>query len=166
MRTFDIVAAFLIGQDMGAQGGEPVYMRAPPEWRPIFESWLLTQDMTPRQLKEAQLAFPDYMFQLQRNLYGRRTAGFVYRDELEDILCTKLKPEFQFTRGVKDPCVYRCSRTKVTLVHHVDDVRCAGPTAALNRLIDKCIPQLCEIQAGPLEAEGWLSKFLVAQRLD
>ena len=94
------------------------------------------------------------LFQLQGNLYGRRTAGCVYRDELEDILCTKLKPEFQFIRGVKEPCVYRCSRTKVTLVHHVDDVRCAGPTAALNRPIDKCIPRFCEIQAGPLEAEG------------
>ena len=32
-RTFDIVAAFLIGKDRGAQTGEYVYVRAPPEWR-------------------------------------------------------------------------------------------------------------------------------------
>ena len=36
----------------------------------------------------------------------------------------------------------------------MDDVHCAGPTATLNGLIDKLIPQHCEIQAGPLEIEG------------
>ena len=40
MRTFDIVAAFLIGKDRGAQTGEYVYMRAPPEWKPIYEEWV------------------------------------------------------------------------------------------------------------------------------
>ncbi|CAE7937581.1 unnamed protein product, partial [Symbiodinium sp. KB8] len=39
MRTFDIVAAFLIGQDRGAQEEKWVYMRPPPEWRPIWEEW-------------------------------------------------------------------------------------------------------------------------------
>ena len=39
-RTFDIVAAFLIGTDRGAQTGEYVYMRPPPEWWPIFQEWV------------------------------------------------------------------------------------------------------------------------------
>ena len=38
--TFDIVAAFLIGKDRGAQTGEYVYMRAPPEWKPIYDEWV------------------------------------------------------------------------------------------------------------------------------
>ena len=40
MRTFDIVAAFLIGKDRGAQTGEYVYMRAPPEWKPLYDEWV------------------------------------------------------------------------------------------------------------------------------
>lgn len=105
MRTFDIVAAFLIGQDRGAQEGEPVYMRAPPEWRPLFEEWVSQQPWTPAQIAEAKAPFADSLFRLEGNPYGRRTAGSVYRDELEDILCTKPKPEFEFKRGVRDPCV-------------------------------------------------------------
>ena len=152
MRTFDIVAAFLIGQDRGAQTGEYVYMRPPPEWKPIFEEWVREH---PPNMQAAMLAaFNDYYFRLDGNLYGRRTAGSVYRDEFEEILCQRLSPEFSFKRGVRDPCVYRCEKTQITLVHHVDDVRCAGPTAALTKLIEEAIPKHCEIQAGPLESEG------------
>ena len=150
MRTFDIVAAFLIGQDRGAQQGEPVYMRAPPEWRPLFDAWVSEQQWNPETMEEVRAAFSEYMFRLEGNFYGRRTAGAVYRDEFEEILCTKLQPEFEFKRGVRDPCVYRCDKTNIMLVHHVDDVRCAGPTSMLNRLIDEVIPRHCEIQSGPL----------------
>ena len=135
-RSFDIVAAFLIGQ------------RAPPEWRPIFEEWVCTQ---PREDQHwLRDNFADLVFRLDGNLYGRRTAGSVYRDELEEILCQRLAPAFQFKRGGRDPCVYRCDKTQITLLHHVDDGRCAGPTAMLNRLIDEIIP----LQAWPLECEG------------
>ena len=99
------MTAFLIGQDRGAQEGEPVYMRAPPEWRPLFEKWVSQQPWTPAQIAEAKAPFADSLFRLEGNPYGRRTAGSVYRDELEDILCTKPKPEFEFKRGVRDPCV-------------------------------------------------------------
>ena len=152
MRTFDIVAAFLIGRDRGAQSGDYVYVRAPPEWWPIFQEWVKAQPvgMQAKMLQD----FSRYVFRLDGNLYGRRTAGSVYRDELEQILCDRLAPEFQFKRGVKHPCVYRCEKSQVVLVHHIDDVRCAGPTATLNRLIDELIPKFCEIQSGPLEAEG------------
>ena len=121
MRTFDIVVAFLIGQDRGAQEGEPVYTRAPPEWHPLFEVWVSQQPWTPTQIADAKASFADYFFRLEGNLHGRRAAGSVYRDELEDILCTKLKLEFEFKRGVRDPCVHRCNKTKVT---HGD----AGPS--------------------------------------
>ena len=132
MRTFDIVAAFLIGQDRSAQAGDPVFMRAPREWRPLFEVWVSQQPWTPEEMEAAKASFADYMFRLEGIRCGRRTAGSVYRDELEDILCNKFRPEFQFRRGVKDPCVFRCQKTLSTLVHHVDDVRCAGPASMLN----------------------------------
>ena len=66
--------------------------------------------MTPEEMEAAKASFADYMFRLEGNLYGRRTAGSV----------------------VKDPCVFRCQKTLLTLVHHVDDVRCAGPASMLN----------------------------------
>ena len=59
-------------------------------------------------------------------------AGSVCRDELYDILCEKFKPEVEFVRGARDRCIYRCRGMRVTLLHHVDDVRCTGPTATLN----------------------------------
>lgn len=152
MRTFDIVAAFLIGTDRGAQIGEYVYMRPPPEWWPIFQEWV--RGYPPEEQKQMLEDFKSYLFRLDGNLYGRRTAGSVYRDEWEDILVNKLKGPFAFRRGVKDPCVYFCEKTGIVVVHHVDDVRCAGPTAELNRLIDVEIPKHCEIQSGPLEVQG------------
>ena len=108
----------------------------------------------PHEVARRLKSFPAYMFRLDGNLYGRRTAGSVCRDELEEILVEKMKPTFCFVRGKHDPCTYHCSSSKVTLVYHVDDVRCSGPASALNRLIDVELPKHCEIQAGPLEAEG------------
>ena len=49
MRTLDIVAAFLIGTDRGAQQGKPVYIRAPPEWWDIFVEW---SDQLPKAERE------------------------------------------------------------------------------------------------------------------
>ena len=141
--TFNIVAAFLIGRNRGAQEGNPCYMRAPEEWRPIFEEWV-RDTFPPHEVARRLKSFPAYMFRLDGNLYGRRTAGSVYRDELEEILVEKMKPTFCFVRGKHDPCTYHCSSSKVTLVHHVDDVRCSGPASALNRLIDVELPKHCE----------------------
>ena len=66
----------------------------------------------------------------------------------------KLRPRFEFKRGVKDPCVYHCSRTDVTLLHHIDDIRCVGPDNQINYLVDEEISKHCEIEAGPLESQG------------
>ena len=130
MRTFDIVAAFLIGQDRGAQQGEPVYMRAPPEWRPLFDAWVSEQQWNPETMEEVRAAFSEYMFRLEGNVYGRRTAGAVYRDEFEEILCTKLQPEFEFKRGVRDPFVYRCDMEELSFqdlllpLRHIEHTLC------------------------------------------
>ena len=154
MRTFDIVAAFLIGQDRGAQEEKWVYMRPPPEWRPIWEEWV--REQPPAQQPRLWGQFSEMLFRLDGNLYGRRTAGSVYRDELEEVLCVKLKEtgRYDFRRGVKDPCVYRCLKTGIVVVHHIDDGRCAGNAASLNKLLDEDLAAHCEITTGPLEAEG------------
>ncbi|CAE7501560.1 PARP6, partial [Symbiodinium sp. KB8] len=150
MRTFDIVAAFLIGQDRGAQEEKWVYMRPPPEWRPIWEEWV--REQPPADQARLWGQFNEMLFRLDGNLYGRRTAGSVYRDELEEVLCVKLKEtgRYDFKRGVKDPCVYRCLKTGIVVVHHIDD----GDAASLNKLLDEDLAAHCEITTGPLEAEG------------
>ncbi|CAE7413014.1 RE1 [Symbiodinium sp. CCMP2592] len=153
-RSFDIVAAFLIGQDRGAQQEKWVYVRPPPEWRPIWKEWVRAQP--PEQQPNLWESFDQMLFRLDGNLYGRRTAGSVYRDELEELLCVKLKEtgRYDFRRGVKDPCVYRRLKTGIVIVHHIDDGRCAGDAAALDRLLDEDLCAHCEITTGPLEAEG------------
>ena len=49
---------------------------------------------------------------------------------------------YDFCRGVKDPCVCLCLKTGLTVVHHIDDGRCAGKTALLDKLLDEDLPQL------------------------
>ncbi|CAE7235731.1 RE1 [Symbiodinium natans] len=154
MRTFDIVAAFLIGKDRGAQNENWVYMRPPAEWKPIFDQWV--REQPPSEQSKLRGQFADMLFRLDGNLYGRRTAGSVYRDELEELLCHKLSQtgRYAFKRGVKDPCIYRCMKTGIIVVHHIDDGRCAGNAALLNTFLDEDMCSHCEITTGPLEAEG------------
>ena len=143
-RSLDIVAAFLIGRDRGASEGKPVYVRAPVEWHDLFEEWLST--LPAGEKAKYKDCFKEMCFRLDGNLYGRRTAGSVYRNELQ--------------RGVKDPCVFRCLKTGVILVHHVDDIRAAGPADVLADLFEKEFPKYCEVQAGELEKEGTAVEFL------
>ncbi|CAE7807065.1 unnamed protein product [Symbiodinium sp. CCMP2592] len=132
-------------QDRGAQQEKWVYVRPPPEWRPIWEEWVRAQP--PAQQPELWESFDQMLFRLDGNLYGRRTAGSVYRDELEELLCVKV---WGRTHG----CVYRCLKTGIVIVHHIDDGRCAGDAAALDRLLDEDLCAHCEITTGPLEGEG------------
>ena len=136
-RRSDIVAAFLIGQDRGAQTGEYVHMRAPPEWKSIYEEWV--QELPPAQ----RIPFEDVVFRLDGNLYGRHTAGSLYRDELAEILRGKLKKtgRYDLHREVKKLCM----KTGLTVVHHTDDGRRAGKSALLDKLLDEDLPQHCEI---------------------
>ena len=100
-------------------------------------------------------------FRLDGNLYGRRTAGSVYRNELEEIVCSRVDPQrYAFVRGQKDPCIFRCTKTGIVLLHHVDDIRAAGPSEALAHLFEQELPRHCEVQAGELEKEGTAVEYL------
>ncbi|CAE7394224.1 RE2 [Symbiodinium sp. CCMP2592] len=151
-RSLDIVAAFLIGKDRGAAEGRPVYMYAPVEWRELFDQWVLEQPAKDQQWYRDH--FRDFVFRVDGNLYGRRTAGSVYRDELEEVLAGKLAKDYDFQRGVKDPCVYLDRRSGLILLHHIDDIRVAGPKAAVLKFTEVDLPTHCEITVGELEEPG------------
>ncbi|CAE7522738.1 unnamed protein product [Symbiodinium sp. CCMP2592] len=151
-RSLDIVAAFLIGKDRGAAEGRPVYMHAPVEWRELFDQWVLEQPAKDQQWYRDH--FRDFVFRVDGNLYGRRTAGSVYRDELEEVLTGKLAKDYDFQRGVKDPCVYLDRRSGLILLHHIDDIRVAGPKAAVLKFTEVDLPTHCEITVGELEEPG------------
>ena len=158
-RILDIVAAFLIGKDPGATEGKPVYVRAPIEWHDLFLEWLET--LNPQEQAWHKERLKEIYFCLDGNLYGRRTAGSVYRNELEEILCLRVDPQqYPFVRGQKEPCVFRCAKTGIILLHHIDDIRAAGPEKALAQLFEKELPRPCEVQAGELEREGTAVEYL------
>ncbi|CAJ1383334.1 unnamed protein product, partial [Effrenium voratum] len=158
-RSLDIVAAFLIGADRGAAEGNPVYVRAPVEWQELFEKWLA--GLAPADQAKYRHRFKDLLFRLDGNLYGRRPAGSVFRNELEDILLNKLdKKRYHFVRGEKDPTVYRCTKSGVVIVHHIDDFRGTGPDDALDYLYDVELPKYCEVQSGELERVGTVVEVL------
>ncbi|CAE7562226.1 unnamed protein product [Symbiodinium sp. CCMP2592] len=157
-RSLDIVAAFLIGKDRGAAEGRPVYMHAPVEWRELFDQWVLEQPAKDQQWYRDH--FRDFVFRVDGNLYGRRTAGSVYRDELEEVLTGKLAKDYDFQRGVKDPCVHRDRRSGLILLHHIDDIRVAGPKAAVLKFTEVDLPTHCEITVGELEEPGTAAEVL------
>ena len=158
-RSLDIVAAFLIGADRGAAEGNPVYVRAPVEWQELFEKWLA--GLAPADQAKYRHRFKDLLFRLDGNLYGRRPTGSVFRNELEDILLNKLdKKRYHFVRGEKDPTVYRCTKSGVVIVHHIDDFRGTGPDDALDYLYDVELPKYCEVQSGELERVGTVVEVL------
>ena len=158
-RSLDIVAAFLIGRDRGAAQGKPVYVRAPIEWWDLFLEWL--EEVNPADRQWYKDRFKEMCFRLDGNLYGRRTAGSVYRNELEEIVCSRVDPQrYAFVRGQKDPCIFRCTKTGIVLLHHVDDIRAAGPSEALAHLFEQELPRHCEVQAGELEKEGTAVEYL------
>ena len=147
-RSLDIVAAFLIGRDRGAAQGKPVYVRAPIEWWDLFLEWL--EEVNPADRQWYKDRFKEMCFRLDGNLYGRRTAGSVYRNELEEIVCSRVDPQrYAFARGQKDPCIFRCTKTGIVLLHHVDDIRAAGPSEALAHLSK----QLNLLETTPLSEE-------------
>ena len=150
------MAAFLIGKDRGTQTGEYIYMTAAPEWKPIYKESVRELPLDQR------ISFEDLVSRLDGDLCGRRVAGSVYPDELEEIFRGKFKEtgRYDFRRGVKDPSVYLCLKTGLAVVHHIDDGRCAGKTSLLDKLPDEDLLQHCEIISGPLEAEGVRVKIL------
>ena len=79
------MSAFLIAQEQGDVDGQPIYMYPPAEYEKEFWSWLARQDKA-RQAEFEGCTFKDVLWQLDKNLYGRRTVGFQYRERLEEIL--------------------------------------------------------------------------------
>lgn len=89
------------------------------------------------------------------NLYGRRAAGSVERNELEEILVSRLDPDtFQFARG-----------QKIILTYHIDDFRAAGPEGLLSKLFEKEFAKRCEVQCGELERIGASVEVLGRKRI-
>jgi hypothetical protein len=79
-RSLDIVAAFMIGKR------NPLYVRAPIEWHDLFLESL--QTLNPQE-RAWYKRFKE-IFRLDGTLYGRRAAGSVYGNELEEILCSRV----------------------------------------------------------------------------
>ena len=50
--------------------------------------------------------------------------------------------------------------TGIVLLHHVDDIRAAGPSEALAHLFGQELPRQCEVQAGETEKEGTAVEYL------
>ena len=128
-------------------------LRAPPEWYPLFVTWVEEQQLQPEQ-KQAMLdAFSEYMFRLEGNLYGRRTAGQC----TEMSSRTSCAPSFVLSLSSREECMMlvfsvangQASRwcTMLMMCGALDRRPCS--TISLRRQ-----SRDCEIQAGPLEVEG------------
>ncbi|CAE8663765.1 unnamed protein product [Polarella glacialis] len=162
--TADVIAAFLIGLDCGDAYGSPIFMRPPTEWN--IQNWLATQGAG------VQAAFrgathKDIVMRLDGNLYGRRTAGAVYRHELEEILTNRLKDQgYAFVRGQKDPTTYSCQITQIWLLHHIDDFRAIGPPEALLKLFkDEGLAKHLDLKRGDLESLETMVEVLGRRKL-
>ena len=53
-----------------------------------------------------------------------------------------------------------CDKSGIILIHHIDDIRMAGPKEAVNHLVEVEMPKHCEVQAGELESEGTAVEYL------
>ncbi len=141
-----------------------MYVRTPIEWYDLFEEWLSTLPAGEKAIKYKD-SFKEMYIRLDGKLYGHRTAGSVYRNEVEAIICERIDPQrYQFQRGVKDPCLSRCLKTGVILVHHVDDIRAAGPAEVLADLFEKEFPKYCEVQAGEPSSQQRVSPRKTVQK--
>ena len=165
----DLSSAFLIAKDGGDAKGQPVMMRPPKEWLEDYDEWYVKADPeVQRQLKDTPKE--SVLWQVDGNLYGRQSAAAQYRDRLEVILTKELpKGVYDFHRGKLDACVFRCRRTGIVLIHHIDDFDVCGPAALLNDLLKVQLPKCgCKLKVGELEwpgeASSSTSEFLVGRR--
>ena len=75
-RSLDIVQAFTIALDPGDKQGNPVYVRTCKEFQPFIDTWTQGTEFEGRSCDTFHL-------RVDGNLFGRRTAPSVYRDEFE-----------------------------------------------------------------------------------
>ena len=157
--TADIVQAFLIGLDPGDAAGQPVHMRSPKEWN--FLAWLARRTKAVQAEYSHYRTTDDVVWEVTGDLCGRRTAGAVYRHELEEILMTKVRGAgFHFRRGEKDPTTYRCEKTQMIVLRHIDDFRSTGPPQTLINLFGKELPKYVGLKLGQLEYPGTVVEVL------
>ena len=148
----DLTSAFLIARDGGDEKGQPVCMKPPREWLDHFDEWLAKQsDKVKNELKDVPLEH--LVWQVDGNIYGRQPAASQYRDKLEDIIVNNLPGEgYDFVRGKLDGCVFRCHKTKVAILHHIDDFAVTGPEEHLDDLLKVQLPKYgCKVKVGEME---------------
>ena len=150
----DVRCAYLLGKDSGDSAGNPVNMRAPPEYQQHFNAWLTQQPPHIQRKFVGVDLYKDVVLQLVGNLYGRRPAGSNYRKEFEEVVTQKLATKgYQFKRGKRDPTVYTCSKTGATILHHVDDLRVAAANDDLHSIVEGLQGYL-DMKTGKIEAPG------------
>ncbi|CAE7247114.1 RE1, partial [Symbiodinium natans] len=131
----DLTSAFLIARDGGDEKGQPVYMKPPREWLDNLEVWLSRQPADKRD-EIGNIPKEHLVWQVDGNIYGRQPAASQYRDRLDEILVSKLpKDRYDFVRGRLDGCVFRCTKTKIAVIHHIDDFDVTGPENDLDDLL-------------------------------
>ena len=149
-RPFDIVCAFTIGMDPGDAEGRPVLVRTCSEHQPFIEAWC-------KENKPEWQGYDWSCFHLKviGNLYGRRTAAATYRDELEEVIVGKLSHRgYAFTRGIKEPCLYKCSNTGIMILHHVDDGKVVATVEQCQALLDTKLAQWLELKKSDVQLPG------------
>ena len=151
----DLSSAFLIAKDGGDAKGQPVMMKPPKEWLEEYDEWYAKASP---EMQEQMKNVPkeSVLWQIDGNLYGRQSAAAQYRDRLETILTKELpKGVYQFHRGTLDACVFRCVRTGIVLIHHIDDFDVCGPAELLDDLLKVQLPKCgCKLKVGELEWPG------------
>ena len=148
----DLTSAFLIARDGGDEKGQPVCVKPPREWLDHFDEWLAKQsDKVKNELKGVPLEH--LVWQVDGNIYGRQPAVSQCRDKLEDIIINKLPGEgYDFVRGKLDGCVFRCRKTKVAVLHRIDDFDVTGPEEHLDDFLKVQLPKYgCKVKVGEME---------------
>ena len=142
-----IIRADVISAFVHADEKELVYMKPPKEWCDRY--------------KDSQgIDGKDYVWRLERSLYGRRSAGANWREHFEAVV--KGYP-VMVERSEYDPCLYICESEKWAMVHHVDDLTLTGPEENIERFINYLGTQLL-MKRGPLEYPGSVSSFLKCKK--
>ncbi|CAL1127989.1 unnamed protein product [Cladocopium goreaui] len=159
----DVKARYTAAEEEGLD----VFVPTPtPEAHNLLEVYALTKGYYARSLDivAAFLIGADRGASEGKHVYMRAPVEWhdtFLENELEEILCSKVDPQrYAFSRGEKDPCVFRRDKSGIILIHHINDICMAGPKEAVNHLVEVEMPKHCEVQAGELESEGTAVEYL------
>jgi len=132
----DIVSAFIHALEQNPN----VFMRPPLEW-----------------YKANKIEVGTMVWHMLHNLYGRKSAGATFRDFWESVVCST--PKAEIVRLENEPCMYYSEKTKVQLVHHVDDARLTGPEDA-QRQVTAHLSRFMLMELSEPVKEGLAYKYL------